>query len=45
MKSMFPRRNLDARLLPVPRDLALLLVRLAHARLNVGTGDGQASHP
>ena len=32
-KALFHRRNLDARLPSIPRDLALLLLRLARVRL------------
>jgi hypothetical protein len=42
---LFQRRNLDARLPPILRDLAPLLLRLARVRLNVGSGPTGPAHP
>ncbi|KAH0840963.1 hypothetical protein FOPE_06598 [Fonsecaea pedrosoi] len=42
--SLFQHRNLDARLLPILRDLAPLLLRLARVRLNGGSGSAVADH-
>lgn len=44
-QTLFHDRNLDARPPSIPRDLTPLLLRLAHARLNVGSGSAGPAHP
>jgi hypothetical protein len=42
---LISRRNFDAGLPSGPRDLAPLLLRLAHAWLNFGSGPAWPAHP
>jgi hypothetical protein len=42
---LFHRRNLDTGAPPAPRDPVPLLLRLAQARLNFGSGPAHPAHP